>query len=380
MNGFCRAKITTAITIDEAHFLTDGIADTIGSMQSGANDIMGIDMSPDVRRFLGNVQKALYGAKGDNCLRCVPEASLALLFSLRIGEHDGFTQAIFGHVISRDIPTAHPKMRTIKTRSREIELRSARRHLWASVEELEDILRIVRGIVDASRMMHHKSIINQDELIDLGQSLYRVWEDNGGYVKVHKLHQILQARLNEHAEAVHARIADASALVPSINSFPEGSGSAFLLEQAKHDAHLQGISKSASASPVENLLETAAGKRRFKHQGIDADGRLKEYKRSKKDTTQDEKELTAEQLAKITCLRCGEVGHKARGCKKPFCDIPPNWTEPQKKLAKRMREEAKVKVTIKERKSSRSSCDTHRKPIYDWHSRGNTCDHRRKNS
>lgn len=77
-------------------------------------------------------------------------------------------------------------MRTIKLRLRDIEVCTARKDLWSTVEEPEDIQRVVQGIVDASRMMHSKGILDQDQLLELGQILYRVWEDNGGHAKVRK--------------------------------------------------------------------------------------------------------------------------------------------------------------------------------------------------
>lgn len=106
-----------------------------------------------MRRFITNVHKTFYCGKGDNCLRCVPVVSLELLFSLRIGEHDSFTPAVFGYVLARDVSKSHTKMSTVKSCSLDNEARTARKDLCFTVEKSEEILRIVLGIVDVSLMM-----------------------------------------------------------------------------------------------------------------------------------------------------------------------------------------------------------------------------------
>lgn len=134
-------------------------------MHCGARDKKGVYISPDARRFITNVHKAFYGVKGYKCLRC------ALLFLPRIGEHYGFTPAVFGYVLAPDVSTLNTTMCTVTSRSRDKKVRTALKDLWSTAERPEAIRHIICGILDASEMMHCKVVFSQDQLLELGQIL-----------------------------------------------------------------------------------------------------------------------------------------------------------------------------------------------------------------
>lgn len=109
----------------------------------------------------------------------------------------------FGTIVYID-PSEDPlKMFAVKTSDAEINTTKVRCNIWRPIETIHDFDNMVFGLIHATRILLHPSILSADRIARLHAQLRFAVVQHDGCAPIHQLFNAFKYRLSEYAAAFH---------------------------------------------------------------------------------------------------------------------------------------------------------------------------------
>lgn len=160
LEAVCKTDETRSIQISRARLQTESTGNAIIGLQPGGPDISRVKMAYYSETLLLKVHEELGTS---DSLRKIPLVTLAKVFSLRITQKDSFVFEHLGLLISEDFST-QVSLTKVRGTANGSPIIRAKKHQWAAVTTMEDLLNIVEGLAICVKRLHHPSVCSHQEI------------------------------------------------------------------------------------------------------------------------------------------------------------------------------------------------------------------------